>query len=63
VHKADLLLVGGTSLSVYPAAGLVAEFTGKHLVLMNREETAFDSRASAVLRGSIGTTLRALTDG
>ncbi|MCI3922343.1 NAD-dependent protein deacylase [Paenibacillus sp. TRM 82003] len=60
VRNADLLLVGGTSLTVYPAAGLVAEFGGDRLVLVNRDETSFDSRASAVLRGSIGETLETL---
>lgn len=60
VRGADLLIVGGTSLTVYPAAGLVAEFGGDRLVLINRDETPYDARASAVLRGSIGETLRRL---
>jgi NAD-dependent deacetylase len=60
VRSADLLIVGGTSLTVYPAAGLVSEFTGGRLVLINREETSYDRRASAVFRGSIGETLRSL---
>jgi len=60
VRGADLLIVGGTSLTVYPAAGLIGEFDGDRLVLINRDETPYDSRASAVLRGSIGETLREL---
>lgn len=61
IRKADLLIVGGTSLSVYPAASLVGERRGR-LVLINREETAFDGMADAVLRGSIGETLKQLAE-
>ncbi|HZG87635.1 NAD-dependent protein deacylase [Paenibacillus sp.] len=60
VRGADLLIVGGTSLTVYPAAGLVGEFDGNRLVLINRDETPYDSRAAAVFRGSIGDTLKEL---
>ncbi len=55
--EADLLIVGGTSLAVYPAAGLLEYYRGKHLVLINRSETAFDSRADLVIRDSIGKVL------
>lgn len=54
---ADTLIVGGTSLRVYPAAGFVREFTGNQLVLINHEATAFDSLATLVIRDSIADTL------
>jgi len=60
IREADLLIVGGTSLTVYPAAGLVNEFRGERLVMINRDETPYDRRASAVLRGNIGETLQTL---
>ncbi len=60
IREADMLIVGGTSLTVYPAAGLVDEFRGNRLVLINRDETGYDRRAGAVFRQSIGETLRAL---
>lgn len=53
ISRADLLIVGGTSLTVYPAAGLLQYFTGAHLVLINRDETRYDSRADLVLRDPI----------
>ena len=54
IQKADLLIVAGTSLSVYPAAGLIDHFNGDHLVLMNRDKTPYDYRASLVLHESLG---------
>jgi len=57
IRRADLLIVGGTSLLVYPAAGLVSEFNKGKLVLINRQETPFDGKADMVVRGSIGETL------
>lgn len=54
VEKADVLIVGGTSLMVNPAASLVHYFQGSKLVLINRTRTPFDSSADLVLRGSIG---------
>ena len=54
IFKADMLIVGGTSLSVYPAAGLLREFRGKHLVLINKSETPYDDRADLVIREPIG---------
>ncbi|HZG56571.1 NAD-dependent protein deacylase [Paenibacillus sp.] len=62
IRAADVLLVGGTSLTVYPAAGLVGELRGGKLVLMNREETSFDRRADAVVRGSVGEALRRVAE-
>ena len=57
VARADLLIVGGTSLAVYPAAGLLRYFAGRGLVLMNKARTAYDSRASLVIRDPIGQTM------
>ena len=54
VQAADMLVVGGTSLSVYPAAGLLGYFTGETLVIVNRQPTAHDRYANIVMRGSIG---------
>ncbi|MDO4732537.1 MAG: NAD-dependent protein deacylase [Bacillota bacterium] len=58
VSAADLLLVGGTSLVVYPAAGLLHHFRGRHLVLINKSKTDFDHRAELVIHESIGKTLK-----
>lgn len=54
IAKADLLIVGGTSLTVYPAAGLIRYYTGKRLVLINRDETPYDDYANLVLHESLG---------
>lgn len=51
---ADLLIIGGTSLVVYPAAGLIRYFQGRHLVLVNKTATAADSRADLVIHDAIG---------
>ena len=59
LRAADLLIVGGTSLAVYPAAGLLQYFGGDRIVLLNRDATPYDSRADLVLRGPIGQTLHA----
>lgn len=60
ISNADLLIVGGTSLNVYPAAGFLQYFRGKHLVLINKSETPFDHRADLVIRDNIGEVLRAV---
>ena len=60
IAAADLLIVGGTSLTVYPAAGLLNYFSGKHLVLLNRDETGQDGAADLILRQPIGQVLGAL---
>lgn len=52
--RADTLIVGGTSLVVHPAAGLVHAFTGDQLVLINNEPTGYDHLASLVVREPIG---------
>ena len=57
ISKADVLIVGGTSLSVYPAAGLINYFKGKHLVLINKTSTPYDRYAEIVINDSIGKTL------
>ena len=54
IAQADLLIVAGTSLTVYPAAGLVHYFQGRRLVLINRDETPFDGQASLVIHDSLG---------
>ena len=50
----DMLIIGGTSLTVYPAAGLIRYYRGKKLVLINRDETGYDSSADLVIREPIG---------
>lgn len=54
ISRADLLIIGGTSLVVYPAAGLINYFRGKHLVLVNKSATDRDSEADLLLPTSIG---------
>ena len=54
IAKADLLIVAGTSLTVYPAAGLINYYRGNRLVLINRDETPYDSRADMVFHESLG---------
>lgn len=60
ISEADVLIIGGTSLVVYPAAGLVDYYRGKKLVLINKSVTALDSRADLVLNDSIGKVLSAI---
>jgi NAD-dependent deacetylase len=54
IAQADMLIIGGTSLVVYPAAGLVNYFKGKELVIINKGATGEDSRASLLIQESIG---------
>ena len=54
IQEADTMIIGGTSLVVYPAAGLIRYFSGKNLVLINKQETQYDSRADLVIHDSIG---------
>lgn len=51
---ADMLIVGGTSLNVYPAAGLIQYYRGSRLVLVNRDPTPFDAQANLVIHDKIG---------
>ena len=60
IAGADLLIVGGTSLTVYPAAGLIQYYGGNRLVLINRDETPYDSQADLVLHESLGDVFRYL---
>lgn len=57
ISNADMLIIGGTSLTVYPAAGLIRYFKGKHLVLINKTATPQDDMADLIIREPIGETL------
>ena len=63
IREAQLLIVGGTSLVVYPAAGLIDYYQGERLVLINRSATARDSQADLVISDSIGEVLWAACEG
>ena len=54
IAQADMLMVAGTSLTVYPAAGLIRYYPGNRLVLINRDETPYDSMAKLVFHDSLG---------
>jgi NAD-dependent deacetylase len=57
ISHADMLIIGGTSLAVYPAAGLVDYYRGHRLVLINKSPTPYDSAADLVIQGKIGEVL------
>ena len=57
ISRADMLIVGGTSLVVYPAAGLINYYRGDKLVLINRDATPYDRRADLVIHDAIGKVL------
>ena len=57
ISRADMLIIGGTSLAVYPAAGLIDYFSGRHLVLINRDATPRDRQADLLIQGNIGEVL------
>ena len=59
IGRADTLIIGGTSLIVYPAAGFIRYFRGEHLVVINKTETKADRSAELVLRTPIGETMEA----
>ena len=63
IMAADLLIVGGTSLAVYPAAGLLQYYGGRELVLINKTETPYDRKASLVIRQPIGKVLSKAVEG
>ncbi len=63
IRNADMLIVGGTSLTVYPAAGLIDYYQGERLVLINKSETSRNSMANLVIKESIGDTLEFATSG
>ena len=54
IQNADTLIIGGTSLVVYPAAGLINYFNGENLVLINKSETPYDNLATLVINDAIG---------
>lgn len=54
ISHADVLIIGGTSLAVYPAAGMIDYFRGKHLILINKSSTPRDSQADLIINDSIG---------
>ena len=54
IRHADVLIIGGTSLTVYPAAGLIHYYQGKKLVLINKSVTPLDNQADLVVSGKIG---------
>lgn len=60
LSSADLLIVAGTSLTVYPAAGLIDYFQGGPLVLINRDKTPADGRADLVIHGNVAEILNGL---
>lgn len=60
ISKADTVIIGGTSLAVYPAAGLLESFSGRHLVLINRDATPLDNEAELVIHSPIGQAMAAI---
>ncbi|MGL5152616.1 MAG: NAD-dependent protein deacylase [Clostridium sp.] len=62
ISKADTLIIGGTSLVVYPAAGLINYFKGKNLILINKSSTSADSKATLIINDSIDTVLKEAVD-
>jgi len=60
ISNCDTLIIAGTSLTVYPAAGFVRYFKGRHLVLINRDETPYDNHAELVIREKVGEVLGSL---
>ena len=61
ISRADMLIVGGTSLVVYPAAGMVDYYRGSKLVLINRDSTGADYKANLLIQGNIGEVLGRIT--
>lgn len=62
VSKADTLIAGGTSLAVYPAAGLLRYFKGKNLIIINKSSTPYDHSAALVINDSLGKVLKSVLD-
>jgi NAD-dependent deacetylase len=60
IKSADVLIIGGTSLGVYPAAGLIDYYRGRNLVLVNKSSTPMDARANLIIKGSIGEVFKQL---
>lgn len=59
IAEADVLIIGGTSLNVYPAAGFINYYQGNKLVLINKSETPYDNKADLLIHDSIGKVLKA----
>jgi len=62
ISKADVLIIGGTSLVVYPAASLIRYYNGNKLVLINKSETPYDNNADLVINDSIGKVLSSVME-
>ena len=62
ISQADTLIIGGTSLVVYPAAGLIDYFRGKNLILINKSSTSADNKADLVIHDAIGKVLGEAVD-
>lgn len=62
VYNADVMIVGGTSLTVHPASSLIDAFVGDHLIIINRTPTPYDGYAEFVIRDSISRVLRCLVN-
>ena len=63
ISQADVLIIGGTSLTVYPAAGLIDYYNGNKLVLINKSVTPMDSRADLLVQGPIGESFQSVIGG
>ncbi len=61
ISNADLLIIGGTSLAVYPAASYINYFNGKYLVIINKDSTPYDNRADLVINDKLGNVFSKLT--
>jgi len=62
IYDADVLIIGGTSLNVYPAAGLITHYRSDKLILINKSKTPYDSHADLIIRENIGETLGKVVD-
>ena len=62
IQEAEVLIIGGTSLSVYPAANLIQYFRGKYLVVINKTPTSQDNMADLVINDSIGKVCKELEE-
>ena len=62
IANADVLIIGGTSLNVYPAAGFINYYQGNKLVLINKSQTPYDGRANLLIHDSIGKVLKACVE-
>ena len=62
LYQADVLIVGGTSLTVYPAAGLLRYYKGNRLVLINKSATSYDNQANLTISAPIGEVLGSVVE-